>query len=79
MFIADAWQDFEVLDTGDGMKLERWGDILLARPDPQVIWPKAQPRSWQQADGEYKRSSEGGGSWTFHRKLPERWQISYPT
>lgn len=77
MFIADAWQDFEVLDTGDGMKLERWGDILLARPDPQVIWPKAQPRSWQQADGEYTRSSEGGGQWTFHRKLPERWQISY--
>lgn len=77
MFIADAWRDFEVLDTGDGMKLERWGDIILSRPDPQVIWPKARPQSWKEADGEYTRSAEGGGQWTFHRKLPDRWQISY--
>jgi 23S rRNA (cytosine1962-C5)-methyltransferase len=77
MFISDAWRDFEVLDTGDGMKLERWGEVLLARPDPQVIWPKANPESWSLADGIYTRSGEGGGSWSFRRGLPERWQVSY--
>ena len=77
MFVADAWRDFEVLDTGDGMKLERWGDILLARPDPQVIWPKATPGAWKEADGVYTRSAEGGGSWAFRRTLPERWEVSY--
>ncbi len=77
MFLADAWTDFEVLDTGDGMKLERWGQVVLARPDPQVIWPKAEPRAWETADGVYTRSGEGGGSWAFRRALPERWQIAY--
>ena len=77
MFLADNWRDFEVVDTGDGMKLERWGDIILARPDPQVIWPRMQPRSWEQADAVYTRSGEGGGSWAFHRKLPENWQVTY--
>ena len=77
MFLSDAWLDFEVLDTGDGMKLERWGEVLLARPDPQVIWPKARPDSWSLADGVYTRSGEGGGSWSFRRSLPERWQVAY--
>lgn len=77
MFLADGWRDFEVLDTGDGMKLERWGKFILARPDPQVIWPKAQKDSWSQADAVYSRSSEGGGNWTFRRGLPERWEIAY--
>ena len=49
MFIADGWKDFEVLDTGGGEKLERWGDILLARPDPQVIWPRENEALWQKA------------------------------
>ena len=77
MYLADEWQDFEVLDTGDGYKLERWGDVLLARPDPQVIWPKARPELWEKADAEYSRSREGGGNWSFRRKLPERWEIGY--
>ncbi len=77
MFAADAWRDFEVLDAGDGMKLERWGDVLLARPDPQVIWPKAAPEAWKEADGIYTRSAEGGGSWAFRRPLPERWSVAY--
>ncbi|NLW21600.1 MAG: SAM-dependent methyltransferase [Clostridiales bacterium] len=77
MFVADAWQEFEVLDAGDGMKLERWGQVILARPDPQVIWPKSQPQSWSLADGVYGRSGEGGGIWSFRRPLPERWQIAY--
>ena len=77
MFVADGWRDFEVLDTGDGMKLERWGDVLLARPDPQVIWPKAAPGQWKRADAVYTRSREGGGSWEFRRELPQRWEVSY--
>lgn len=77
MFYSDAWRDFEVLDAGDGMKLERWGPYILARPDPQVIWPKARPASWAQADAVYSRAASGGGSWAFHKKLPERWQIAY--
>jgi len=77
MYLAADWQDFEVLDTGDGMKLERWGDVLLARPDPQTIWPKARPEMWQGAHGTYARSERGGGSWSFSKKLPERWVIGY--
>lgn len=73
MFLCDQWQDYQVLDTGDGEKLERWKDILLRRPDPQVIWPKADPALWEKADAWYHRSETGGGNWTFFRKLPERW------
>lgn len=77
MYSADGWQDFEVLDTGDGYKLERWGEVLLARPDPQVIWPKGDAGLWKQADAVYSRSREGGGSWEYRRALPERWEIGY--
>ena len=42
MFLTDTWTDYEVLDTGGGEKLERWGDVILRRPDPQTIWPRAQ-------------------------------------
>lgn len=77
MFLSDAWRDFEVLDAGEGMKLERWGDYLLARPDPQVIWPKAKPGLWGQADAVYARSAAGGGAWAFKKPLPERWEIAY--
>ena len=77
MFLADQWKDYEVLDTGSGEKLERWGEYLLARPDPQVIWPKASPELWQQADARYVRSETGGGAWEFTRQLPERWTIRY--
>lgn len=77
MFLAGNWQDFEVLDAGDGMKLERWGSVLLARPDPQAIWSKANPDAWAGADGVYTRSGEGGGSWRFMRALPERWEVRY--
>ena len=77
MYKSDAWKDFEILDTGDGEKLERWGDVLLRRPDPQAIWPKDPSFSWDRVDAHYVRSSKGGGSWTFYRDLPESWQISY--
>ena len=77
MFLTTTWKDFEVLDTGDGEKLERWGEIILRRPDPQAIWPKQQPDMWRRADAHYHRSTKGGGEWEFLRRLPERWQISY--
>ncbi len=76
--MAKDWQDYELIDTGGGEKLERWGDIVLRRPDPQIIWPlPAETKRWTQADGHYHRSSSGGGHWTFRRTLPERWNISY--
>ena len=51
MYVSDQWNEYEVLDTGDGAKLERWGRVILDRPDPQVIWPKADPALWEKADG----------------------------
>ena len=77
MFVADGWQDYEVLDTGGGAKLERWGGVTLERPDPQTIWPPARPELWDGADARYIRSGEGGGHWEFRRQLPERWEIRY--
>ena len=76
MFLADQWTDFEVLDTGAGEKLERWGRVILARPDPQTIWPPLWPEArWKQADARYLRSGSGGGHWEFRRELPEEWTI----
>ena len=77
MFIADHWKDFEVLDTGDGEKLERWKNIVLRRPDPQAIWPKQEPALWEKADAWYHRSSRGGGEWEFRKKMPEKWTVEY--
>lgn len=77
MFLANNHIDYEILDLGDGMKLERWGNILLSRPDPQVIWPKSQPSLWKKADAVYLRSTSGGGEWRYHKKLPDRWTIRY--
>lgn len=77
MYIASGWKDYEVIDTGEGEKLERWGDILLQRPDPQAIWPKQDIGLWRKADARYHRSARGGGEWEFLHKLPERWIVSY--
>ena len=77
MWIADGWNDYEVIDCSKGEKLERWGDYLLIRPDPQVIWDS--PRShkgWKHPDGHYHRSSKGGGEWEFF-DLPKQWDIRY--
>ena len=66
MWIADGWKDYEVLDTSGGEKLERWGDYLLVRPDPQVIWnTKKENPGWKKKNGHYHRSSKGGGEWEF--------------
>ncbi len=77
MWLSDQWKDYEVLDTSDGEKLERWGKYVLVRPDPQVIWktPKRDPL-WRNFDARYSRSNTGGGAWSAHR-LPDHWQIHY--
>lgn len=77
MWIADNWKDYEVIDTSGGEKLERWGDYLLVRPDPQVIWdtPKKHP-GWKRRNGHYHRSAKGGGEWEFFN-LPDEWSIRY--
>ena len=77
MWIADNWKDYEVIDCSKGEKLERWGDYLLVRPDPQVIWdtPKKE-KGWRKMNGHYHRSSKGGGEWEFFQ-LPKEWTIQY--
>ncbi len=77
MWISDNWSDYELIDTSDGEKLERWGNYTLIRPDPQVIWHNARKSPlWSRADASYRRSKAGGGSWSEHR-LPEKWVIGY--
>lgn len=77
MWLSKAWKDYEVIDTSSGEKLERWGDYILVRPDPQVIWntPKEDYR-WKNPNAHYHRSNKGGGSWEFF-DLPEQWSIGY--
>ncbi|EOS52732.1 23S rRNA (-C5)-methyltransferase [Lachnospiraceae bacterium MD335] len=77
MWIAENWNDYEVIDTSSGEKLERWGDYILVRPDPQVIWgtPK-NAVGWRKPNGHYHRSAKGGGEWEFFN-LPEEWSIRY--
>ncbi|MGN1024498.1 MAG: class I SAM-dependent methyltransferase [Lachnospiraceae bacterium] len=76
MWIADQWKDYEVLDTSQGEKLERWGSYRLIRPDPQVIWDTPRGKKWDKVNGHYYRSAKGGGEWKFF-DLPEEWMISY--
>lgn len=77
MWIADGWNEYEVLDTSSGEKLEQWGGYILVRPDPQVIWKTPhQAAGWKKKNGHYHRSSKGGGQWEFF-DLPEQWNISY--
>ena len=77
MWLADQWNDYEVIDCSKGEKLERWGDYLLVRPDPQVIWdtPKKE-KGWRKMNGHYHRSSKGGGEWEFFQ-FPKEWTIQY--
>ncbi|QNL43368.1 class I SAM-dependent methyltransferase [Oscillibacter hominis] len=77
MWIADKWQDYELLDCGGGEKLERWGRQILVRPDPQAIWetPHKNP-NWRRANARYLRSATGGGHWE-KRNLPEQWSARY--
>lgn len=78
MRLSNEWKDYQLLDAGNGEKLESWNGIILRRPDPQAIWPVDMNRdAWKKPDGFYHRSSMGGGEWEFKKKLPEEWTVQY--
>lgn len=78
MNIASNWKDYEILDMADGEKLERWNNIYLVRPDPQIIWKeKSYPEKWKLAYARYNRSNTGGGNWQRYKKIPDVWQVKY--
>lgn len=78
MNIANNWKDYKILDMADGQKLEKWGDVILSRPDPQIIWKdKSYPEKWKNINATYHRSKTGGGVWEYKKKMPNQWQIKY--
>ena len=77
MQVSNDWKEYRCLASGDGEKLERWGNIILRRPDPQIIWEQSKAEIWSSCDGWYHRSNKGGGSWEFKKKLPDSWTINY--
>jgi len=78
LIIASGWKDYQIIDTGDGEKLESWNGHVLCRPDPQVIWPRSKSaKVWDDIDARYHRSNKGGGNWEKYSKLPSSWTISY--
>lgn len=78
MIISDDWKDYQCLASGNGEKIEKWGNVILRRPDPQIIWEMDSSNPiWNNWDGFYHRSNKGGGSWEFKKKIPESWTISY--
>ncbi|MGA3007307.1 MAG: class I SAM-dependent methyltransferase [Opitutaceae bacterium] len=93
LLLADHWSDYQLLDCGDGLKQERWGEFTLVRPDPQILWPRggstvltpggstsgaaAPGARWDHWDGFYRRNERGGGRWDFRRPLPESWTLRY--
>lgn len=75
---ANDWREYELVDAGDGERLERWGNILLQRPDPKAIWPCTRDADvWTRADAVYHRSSRGGGRWEFRKQVPSQWNLVY--
>ena len=78
MFLANNWDDYKLIDSAGGEKLEYWGKYLLRRPDPQAVWSiKSEKKLWDGSDAWYHRSDKGGGHWEYFNKLPERWTINY--
>jgi len=77
--ISPDWKDYTLLDSGQGRKLEQFGEFRLIRPEPRAVWKSAMPDAdWRSADAEYVPHDEGGGGdWRFKAELPERWQIRY--
>ena len=78
MRYTNDWKDYELIDCSNGEKLERWGNEVLIRPDPQVIWKSERKNNyWYQANARYERSKNGGGQWNVYKKMPSFWQIQY--
>ena len=78
MILANEWKDYKLIDMANGQKLEKWGNILLSRPDPQIVWKdKSFTNEWKNVNAIYNRSKTGGGSWQYKTKIPENWQIKY--
>ena len=78
MKLANEWKEYKILDMANGQKLEKWGNVVLSRPDPQIIWKnKSFPDKWNKINATYHRSKTGGGAWEFNKKIPNSWQIHY--
>ena len=77
MNISNEWNDYEIIASGNGEKLERFGNVILRRPDPQIVWKKTENPAWNKYDGYYHRSNLGGGYWEFRKKLNDYWTINY--
>ena len=78
MNVANNWKDYKIIDMADGQKLEKWGNIILSRPDPQIVWKdKCFPNKWKNIDAIYNRSKTGGGSWKYNNKIPDSWVVQY--
>lgn len=78
MNIARDWKDYEILDMADGMKLERWGNVVLTRPDPQIVWKdRSFKKLWNETFAVYERSSSGGGAWNYKKVVPKQWNVKY--
>ena len=77
MLSTNKFKDYQLLDAGDGEKLESWKGIILRRPDPLAIWPKLFPSLWSKAQAIYHRSPKGGGHWEYFAPLKEEWLISF--
>lgn len=78
MRVVSGFDEYEIIDTSDGEKLERWGDTILLRPDPQIIWnTKRENKAWKKIDAHYLRSNKGGGEWKYNKKIKDSWVISY--
>ncbi len=75
--LSKEWRDYKCLASGDGEKIEKWGNIILRRPDPQIIWQKSNSNVWNEWDGFYHRSNKGGGNWEFKKKISDMWTIKY--
>ena len=75
--VAERWTDYEIIATGDGRKLERWGNLILLRPDPQVIWGSSfDLESYKGLSAVYRRSSTGGGFWDYKREVPDEFTVT---
>ena len=78
MDIANNWKDYKIIDMANGQKLEKWGNIILSRPDPQIVWKnKTFPNEWKNANAVYTRSKTGGGNWEYKKRTPDFWKIKY--